>query len=368
MFNPNELDDGTMVPSNLKVGGGMDIANLRQSNHALRTGHVIGITYPDDPGSVTKSQIEYDVLVAHGDQKVGINISVYKSCKVHNIFGSQNNSLTVTMAPGVPAEDAKGTYVKGSQVLLLCIDGKPDAGNAVIVGGLTSPQFNKTYARDDGQFYDFNFNGINININKDGEYTLEFNSLLDADGNKTNSAASGTKIKIDKDGGIKISDNESQSWELNRKDKKSVWTNGAESITIDKTAKSISMNSSGDIKESSAKDTAIDAGGKASFKAKSDLELASQANLKQESTGNMNVKSGGNWNVQIQGNAMIKAGSNAIIEANGIAQLKGNLNIIGNGALPVAVAGISICIGVGNLGAPVVSNILTGSSTVLVGT
>jgi hypothetical protein len=368
MFNPNELDDGTLIPSNLKVGGGIDINNLRQANYALRQGHVIAITYPDDPGSISKKYIEYDVLVAHGDQRTGVNISVYRSCKVSNIFGSQNNSLTMTLAPGQPAEDGKSTYVKGAIVLLLCIDGKPDAGNAVIIGGLTSPENSKDYKKDDGQFYDFNFNGINININKDGEYTIEFNSVLDNDGNKTNTAASGTKIKIDKEGGIKISDNESQSWELNRKDKKSVWTNGAESIIIDKASKSISMDSSGNISEKSSKDTSIEAGGKGSFKSKSDLELSSSANLKQESKGNMNVKSGGNWNVQIQGNAVIKAGTNAIIESGGVAQLKGNINIIGNGALPVAVAGLSICIGVGNLGAPVISNILTGSSTVLVGT
>lgn len=361
------LNDGTVIPSQLSTEAVPSGTNIMKHNVALRTGQVIKIHYPDDQTNVSKKYHEYDVLVAHGDARIGTNISVYRNCKVSNVFASNTDSLVYTLKPGEPAEDAKGTYVGGAIVTLMCIDGRPDAGQALIMGGLNSSEFAfKTYSKEDGNFYDFNFNGINININKDGEYSIEFNSVLDKNGEPTNKEAQGTKILMDKEGRIKISDNKDQSWELDRVAEKSTWTNKNESIVIDKKNKEISMKSSGVLKAESKKDTTIKSGSKINLDSKADMNLKSAANLSLNVTGNSNMKAAA-WNVNVQGAVNIKSGSTINIQGGTMASLNALQVALGAGTMPVAVANVSkVLTMLGPI--PLIGDVLTGSATIKAGT
>lgn len=363
-----ELNDGTIIPSQFDAKKElMDPTMVLKQNHGLRTGQVIKIHYPDEQTSISKKYHEYDVLVAHGDVRLGTNISIYRNCKVSNVFASNTDSEVYTLKPGAPAKDNNGTYEGGAVVTLLCIDGRPDAGQALILGGLNSPQFAfKKYTKNDGNFYDFNFNGINININKDGEYTVEFNSVLDKDGKPTNKDAQGTKIVMDKEGRIKISDNKDQSWELDRVAEKSVWTNKAESITIDKKNKSISMVSSGAVSSESKEDTIVKSDARATLDSKGDMNLKTAANQTVSVSGNANMKAA-SWNVNIQGAINIKSGSVVNIEGGTLANLKALQVALGAGTMPVGVANISKVLTMfGPI--PLIGDVITGSSTVKAGT
>ena len=232
-----------------------------------------------------------------------------------------NNNLTFTLQAD-SASDGRIEY--GSLVIVLCISGQSSGGQAIIVGGVSHPE-GPTYKKDDGQFYDFNFNGINYNINKDGEWTLTFNSPVDKKGKKLDEKVAGTQIKIDKTGKIKISDNEGQFFELDRVAQKATWGNGAESIIIDKKNKKLELASSGEMSAKSTKKMSETSDDEISMTAKKDLSATSEANLKLESKSNMSMKSGAQWEVKATGNVMVKAGGNAIIEGGNLAQIKGNL-------------------------------------------
>lgn len=358
-----KLSDGSYIQSNLTMKGASAYQTLRQ-NVALRTGIVTNIYYPDDANNVSGKFIEYDVAVSEQLPGGGTTISTYRNCKVSNMFGADNNNSTYTLQADT---DLDQDTTNAAIVTLLCIDGRSDGGQAMIMGGLNSPN-GPAYTSADGQFYDFNFNGINYNINKDGEWTITFSSPIDEEGNQSNKAAAGTMVKIDKDGRVKISDNEGQSWDIDRVAKTSTWTNGNDSILIDKGNKKIALTSSGELSSTSEKATTLTSNDAMNINATNDINVSGKNNVNTTSSANMMQKSGGNWQVQATGNVQVQAGGDVNIQANGQAQLNGTINLIGNGSVPVAAVGVSMVLGVGNLGAPVISQILTGSSTVLVGT
>lgn len=359
-----KLSDNSVVPSTLSMRPHMDAKQQVMGNYSLKMGMVTDIFYPDEDKNLSKKFIEYNVMCSEINENGNVTMTVYRNCTVQNMFGMSNNNLTYTLQAD-KSEDGRMEF--GSLAMLLCISGQATNGQAVIVSGFSHPD-NPKYKKADGQFYDFNFNGINYNINKDGEMTITFNSPLDKKKNKKNEKAAGTQLKIDKEGRIKISDNEGQFWQLDRVDQKSTWSNGAESIIIDKKNKQVQLISSGEMSQTSKQKMSMASDDDLIMSSKKDTALTADANMKLESKSNMNQKSGGNWEVKATGNVMINAGANIIATAGNVAQLQGTINLIGAGSVPVAAVGVSLTIGIGNLGAPVVSTIVTGSSTVFVGT
>jgi hypothetical protein len=359
----SKMSDGTYLQSNLSMKPPASAYKQMRLNVTLKTGTVTKMYYPDDPKNLSGTFIEYDVAVSEQISDGGTTVSTYRNCKMHNPFGASNNSATYTLQPNAQIDDDP---TKGAQCLLLCIDGRSDGGQGVIISGL-SDEGSPDYTSADGQFYDFNFNGINYNINKDGEWTVTFNSPIDEDGKKANSDAAGTKIKIDKEGRVTISDNEMQSWTIDRVAKTSTWGNGSESVVIDKGNKSISMMSGGEMSQTSQKAMSMSSQDATNITSQKDMTLNSSNNLNVQSSQNMAQKSGAGWTVQATGDVMVQAGGNAMIQASGVAQVQGLTTLLGAGDLPAAAVGISQVLSyLGPI--PIMGQILTGSATVFVGT
>lgn len=359
-----KLSDGTVVPSTLSMERPPSARDLLMADYALKVGTVTDIFYPEEKSNISQQNIEYNVMVSDINQQGNVTLRLYRNCLISNPFGMSNNNLTYTLQAD-NADDGRIEF--GSLVLLLCVSGQSSGGAAIIIGGAPHPNGTK-YKKDDGQFYDFNFNGINYNINKDGEWTLTFNTPVDKNGKKLDEKAAGTQIKIDKEGKLKLSDNEGQLIELDRVNQKATWSNGADFIVIDKKNKKIELSSSGDLSSKSTKKTEVSSDDNMTISSKKDISAKSDANMQVEAKSNMSQKSGANWQVKANANVTIKAGANVLIEGGTLAQLKGNITMLGAGSVPVAAVGVSICLGTGNAGFPVVSQILTGSATVFVGT
>lgn len=358
------LSDGSVIQSKFEVQGPPVAYDLYRKDYSLKQGIVQSIYYPEEKENVSKKYIEYDVFVLEERGDGSASTVIYPRCLTVDRFGTANNFERFTYQPAVKKDQQ--VYKQGAQVLLLTINGYTLPNRSIIIGGFSYP-VNSQYKKEDGQFYEWQFNGVNIKVNKDGEYHLTFNTPIDPDGKKKDEKAAGTKIQILKDGKLKISDNEKQSWEIDRVAQKSTWTNGAESIIIDKKNKKIELISSGEIFEKAekekttktGKDYKVDAGGSVEEKAGKDIKM--------EAGGNIQQKAATNWQFEAGANITIKAGANVTIEGGGQLQLKGMMTMIGAGNTPVAGVGISQCMGIGNQGAPVMSNIITGSATVFVG-
>lgn len=358
------LSDGSVIQSALSSAPKTKAKDVYRMDFGLKRGVVKAIYYPDEKQNVSKQFVEYDVIVTEERADGGAATVVYSRCQTLDMFGTPNNFETFTLQPN--KEKEKGRYKQGAQVLLLAINGNASTGKGVIVGGLSYP-FTTKPKKDDGQYYEWQFNGVNIKVDKEGQYSLTFNTPIDIDRKKKDEKAAGTKIEIFKDGRMKLSDNEKQSWEIDRVNQKSVWTNGAESITIDKKNKKIDLVSSGTTSETIAKEKTVKTGKDHKVDAGGSIEEKSGKDIKREAKANIQEKAGANWQFEAGGNVTIKAGGNVMIQGGGNAQLMGTVNMIGAGSVPAAGVGISQCIGTGNLGYPVISNIITGSATVLIG-
>jgi hypothetical protein len=361
----NRLNDGTILDSTLTVQPvklPMDMSRDFQSrNNTLKIGNVVKILYPQDPDNITKKVIEYHVSVLERSPNGSSSYNTYNNCVVSNRFGSSNNYENSTYQP------ASGDY-KGASVIIECIDGNSQGGSAVILGGLDATSTNSVPTAKDGQFYDFNFNGIQALINNDGEYSLIFNSKISTKGKKANAKAAGTSIKIDKEGRLTLSDNEGQFFTFNRVDKIATWGNGAESISIDKKNKTISLTSSDKININSTGAISINSKSTIDSSSEKDYNISSGSNVGIKSKANMNMKADAGMNLDAGATFKAKGGATAIVEGGTMAQIKAPIVLLGNGTNPVGIAGISISLGFDSHGSPVISTMLTGSFTVFAGT
>jgi hypothetical protein len=79
----------------------------------------------------------------------------------------------------------------------------------------------------------------------------------------------------------------------------------------------------------------------------------------------MDIKAGTTLNIKAGASGTIQAGPTLTVKSDGITTVKGQLLMLNEGSAPIALVGISQVIGLGNLGVPVVSQIITGSTTIL---
>jgi hypothetical protein len=366
------LNDGTVLQSTLSSAPATTAGKNYRMDFAIKKGIVKAAYYPEDKDNISKQVVEYDVIVTDERADGSASTTTYLRCQTLDRFGTPNNFEHFTLQANKTKDKAR--YKKGAQVLVMAVSGNASAGRAIIVGGYSYPYTTKP-KKEDGQFYEWQFNGINIKVNKDGEYSLTFNTPIDVDGKSKDEGkdkeqrAGGTKLEILKDGKLKISDNQGQFWEIDRANQKSTWGNSQESIVLDKKNKKIDVVSTGTASETIAKSKSITVKEKDhTIETKSgSISEKSGKDIQRDAKANITEKAGGNWTFEAGGNATIKAGGNLMMTAGGNAQLKGTVNLIGDGSVLAAGVGISQCLGIGNLGAPVMSTIITGSATVLIG-
>lgn len=223
-----------IIPSYL-VPTQRNFSDFVNRNYTLKTGQVIKINYPDPNDDKTDDYITYDILVMeqHGATKIN---AIYKDCLPAQPFGGAADFIEFTYRSNLSGERetnkensddllSQGALLKledadtqkkllGAWVLIMCIGGNGNS-NAIILGAVQNyftPKVNKTYnhqGKEDGHYLNFNFNGVHININNEGELVIAKNGATNNDGSLntklTKKEQAGSFIKVDKDGQIIIS-------------------------------------------------------------------------------------------------------------------------------------------------------------------
>lgn len=223
------LPDGTVIPSYLQVEHTLDPEPSGMfGNIMLRIGEVREVVYPNNPNSLSKKVVEYRVAVQQRDVGVGVTTE-YSHCVVGSLFGGVADKLRYTVRPSTGQNVDQDTDLgNGSMVLLLCVNGETD--NAIIIGGFPAPR--DVPEADEGHHLHFNFNGIDVAINKNGEFALTFGGATKNDGTLVDGAdagASGTNVAIAKDGSLSITD-----------------ASGKQFFKIDHTNKTIALTADGE--------------------------------------------------------------------------------------------------------------------------
>lgn len=204
--------EGTVVPSMMSQPGD-EVSGFFAGYMAptIMVGRIVKVYKPTDNLSFSKSFYEYDVAVERMSGSGIVTRSTVPHCKVMNLFGGVADSENWTHRDeGETSFSEEPGY--GPQVLVACPGGSTREG--VIIGGIPHTR-NATVQADEGHNWRRKFNGTEMSVNKDGEFTISFRGAVDAKdalASGVNAANSGSKIVLLKDGSVKVSTNGDQQF------------------------------------------------------------------------------------------------------------------------------------------------------------
>jgi hypothetical protein len=311
---------------------------------SLMAGIVIRVYETDDEKNLNKNIPEYDVLVVQQNGLESMEPTIYKNCINVESFGGKADFFEYKMraVDNKPQDNQKAILnvnfkeQHGNMVLLLCLDGSTDKG--IIVKSVSHKGRKTKLTKEAGLHLEGEYNGLNWKIDKDGALTVTFKSKTNNEGVPQDKQAGGTHIQIDKTGQVDINTNLKDAEETYiRMDKKNKDVGLKAGNNIGLTAKKdVGINAEGNVNVSSKASVAINAEGTANFTAKSAITVDGGSAL--------TLKGG---NVTLNGeNGVTIEGQKTSINTPKI--------YLGQGGTP-AVLQTTQFIGIGNLGAPVVS-------------
>lgn len=202
-MSSNTLSDGTIIPHYFQGVNTSQISLGQYDNLPLRFGEVIDIIYPNDLRNQSNT-IVYTVAVNQRDNGGMSTTVIYTRCVVSTLFGGVADKHVHTLRK---ADKTIDTIANGSKVLLACINGETNYG--VILGGLYDEQ-NDIPQINQGHNDFFEFNGLNITIDKDGQYHILMKGATKIDGTPLDGVdinVTGQSISLLKDGSIKLATN-----------------------------------------------------------------------------------------------------------------------------------------------------------------
>lgn len=341
MYNP-ELNSSLMSVSK---DDHFDYKSRLTDNTALRNGCIVEAFDITDDRNVSKLSTEYSVMTIQYNNGSASSV-IYKNVIALDAFGGVADFFEFKKR--VPA-DSKKTQRSGSLknqlgnvVLLLCLDNSSE--KAVIVGSIQHPGRKTNLDKD--TFAQGELNGIAYKVNEDGGFSLVFKGATTADGKPKDEKIGGSNFGIDGKGNIVLSDN------------------AKEFLKISQENKTIDIGAEKDITVGTGANFSLTATANANLTMK-DLMAKASGSATFDVTGAMNIKAGGNLIVKAKAFNFTSDGD---IKVTGNNMLFSSPNItLGNGAAPAIVLS-TLFFGIGNLGAPVISNAIGPfSSSVKIG-
>lgn len=208
------------------------------SNVRLRVGEVQAVFGPKHTLNVSKKRNEYQVFVTHRANRT-IVTKLYEHCYLSDAFGSLADFIRFTLRADPSARRNPVKPGVGAKVLILCVNG--ESQNPVIISGLPDAGRDADPdpdPDDDGHHLQAMFNGIEFDINKDGELQITYGGATNADGTLADGVdqdAVGTFITLRKDGSVFMSDAKGDnSVIMDRPNSKVVVTTGEYDVVADK--------------------------------------------------------------------------------------------------------------------------------------
>ncbi len=208
------LPDGMVAPSFLQFQPEEVSARAQAATEfALRVGTVIKGYAPADSDSLTRSAWEYDVECLVTDSMGQPTILTYPHCIMASAFGSISDYFK--WSPRISTKRQRDTSAapdldalqEGSQVHLLAPNGN-SATTAIIIGAGQHPLSpTDDAAFGDGALLRFEYNGLFVEISKDGELEIRRKGPTKVDGTAVeleSSDLASASIRMDKGGRIQV--------------------------------------------------------------------------------------------------------------------------------------------------------------------
>jgi len=347
-----KLRTGAVLPHFLSADNSANSSgfNKQYKNNSLRVGTIIKTHALDENSNVSKTAVEYDVIVSEQDANKGSVHITYRNCLYQDGLGGIGDFFEKTLRSQKKKKTKKDGFDSagqdGSQVLLLCLNGASD--RAIIIGSLKHHD-RKTKLTGKGPQMFGSFNGIDVQIETDGSCRLTFNGATDNDGKPLDAKQGVTTVDIEKDGSVQIK-------------------NAGVTQRLQKDGKVV-LNAEDTMSISNKKTLTISSGEKKNVTLKADegklsVDAVSMA-LKASGSATMDF---GSLKISSEGEALLKAQS-INMEASSMVKVKstmitldGMVALGGDGGTPALTLQTQF-LGVGNLGAPVLSQAIGPFST-----
>lgn len=222
------LPDGSVVSSFFDTKSMPTAKEATRSNKILE-GQVIRVHYVDDASNKSKKYVEYDVVAreAYGQAVT------YKNCRNATDMGGTNNFQELVLEANEFAFQGKlqssnfPSNMNGTIVKLAFLE---NLDKPIIIGGRTHNRY-QAARRADGVRFKKEFNGVQEEINKDGEWTRSHVGPREANGDLKREDTGPTSFKVDKSGDYEFKQEKSgellnsEKWE--RESKKKTTTVGS---------------------------------------------------------------------------------------------------------------------------------------------
>ena len=334
--------DGGVIPSGMPTS--QQNSNDHYSLFGLYRGTIVKIVYPDEPENRNKERIEYTVRVRGQDYPHAFDATDVGG--IYNYHTRTRQAVTNSLDDKI-ADETPREKMNGEVVFVMFIEGHGDI--PMIVASDRHPRHTeyKKVKKDDGMFDIEEFNGIEISINKNSDYLIKNVGVKDDKGKVKSEVGVGSQIKMSGNGDIEVNTHGTTGTadlraKFTKADKKMEFYAQNNKVVYDSNGVSIIDKNNN---EFTFKSTGM------SMKAVDKMAL--------QATGDVSIKS--DAKASLEGTSGTDVGS-AASETN----INGQIVNLAGGGLPVARVGDQV-IGVGNLGAPVISSIVQGSPLVTSG-
>ncbi len=188
---------------------------------------VVAVIPPDDARNQNQKSTEYDVECLVSDGQGNPAPQIYKSCVLGSLFATPGDYTKWALRAEKRDREKNKVEEAGSQVLVVCPNGLARA--PIIVGAVPNPE-SPVDDKEDGYFFKFRFNGVDLGINKDGEFVIKRSGPTKFDGkpNDDGDKDKATTITLTKEGSITIvMGDDGKQVKLENKDADCVFTVGS---------------------------------------------------------------------------------------------------------------------------------------------
>jgi hypothetical protein len=323
------------------------------ANTALRIGMVKQTWKIEDKENENKGMYEYDVLTFQQDKDKGVVPITYKNCVTMDRFGGVADFFEYTQSAPTDKKITNVDTDDGSYVLILCIDGTQTRG--VILGALKHHNRKSTLTKLSGKHMEGEFNGLRMKVNSDGEMTMTFKGKTDTKGKPVTAKNGGSQFKFEKDGSVEFNDRELDGELKSGNDTKANDTSKApadyDKIRIDKTNQAIETKS--------RKNTTMTVGKDLTQTVKGNTSLTT-TDLLVKASGKASYDVGATFDITAKGEVSLKAPAGKFAFDNAMQVQASSIDFnaqainVGPGGTPALIISTQF-IGIGNLGAPVIS-------------
>lgn len=348
--------DGGVVSSKLPMS--QRNSGDHRSMFGVYRGVVLRSIYPDEPESVSKARMEYVIRVRGQNYPNAMNLKMGGG--IYNTSERVRKGIEKSFS-GKIDDTQYDENLDGEHVFVMFIQGNGDI--PLIIGSDTHSRQKKVLKKADGLVDINEFNGLEVRVDKDSNYTVKHVGRMDPEGKVLNKDAVDSGIKIYGATG----DIELNTHGEGKTDLKIRFTKADKKLELMAQENVVVMSEAGVSITDKFENNVVMKDGSIEFTAKGDFKV--------KSDGDVDLDAGGNFKVKGEGGVMIETPANAVLKGEGGTNLGSDaaptnvlgaiVNLAGGGA-PVARLG-DMVVGTGNLGAPVVSQILQGSPKVTAG-